>query len=155
MNSHSKVSGQHKKALSIINDLIRVNIDRITAYEKAAHEDKQMNVSAELRDVFYRMAVESRSYVNDLHAHVIRLGGAPVTQSTISGKLYLHWLNGKANFEGQTPDALLEDCLKGEESAQRIYQHALEEALPENVHQLVESQLWGLERAHKRLTAIS
>ncbi len=149
-----KISGQHKKTLSLLNDLIRINIDRITAYEKAAHEDK--NTDPEIRDAFYRMATESRSYVNDLHAQVIRIGGAPVTESTISGKLYLHWLNGKVNFEGETLTSILEACRMGEEAVQQAYRHALrpEEGLLENIHQLVESQLWSLERANEHLLTV-
>ena len=152
MDTHhsQKSSGRHKKALSILNDLIRINIDRITAYEKAAHEEKRTGEL--IKETFYRMATESRSYVNDLHAQVIRLGGAPVTQTTITGKLYLHWLNGKTNFDGETINELLADCGRGEETVQRIYQHALDTGeLPENIYQLVEGQLWSLQRGQQRL----
>jgi uncharacterized protein (TIGR02284 family) len=146
----TKIPRRHKKTLSVLNDLIRVNIDRITAYEKAAHEDQSPDLR--IRDVFYRMATESRSYVNDLHAEIIRLGGAPVTQTTITGKLYLHWLNGKVDFEGENMDSLLAACIQGEEIVQKIYQHALEEEeMPSTIHQLVEGQLWSLERAHQQL----
>jgi len=139
--------------LSVLNDLIRINIDRITAYEKAAHEDKSPDL--EIRDVFYRMATESRSYVNDLHAEIIRLGGAPVTQSTITGKFYLHWLNGKVNFDGENMDSLLAACIQGEEAVQWIYRHALEEEeIPSTIHQLIESQLWSLERAYQQLLGV-
>jgi uncharacterized protein (TIGR02284 family) len=146
----AKTSGQQNRALSVLNDLIRVNIDRITAYEKAAHEE--MSSGPEIRDVFYRLATESRSYVNDLHAEVIRMGGAPVTQSTIAGKLYLHWLNGKVNFDGETLDSLCAACAHGEVLMQQVYRHALDSgALPRNLQELVERQLWSLERAGERL----
>jgi uncharacterized protein (TIGR02284 family) len=147
----TKIPRRHRKTLSVLNDLIRVNIDRITAYEKAAHEDKCPD--PEVREAFYRMATESRSYVNDLHAEIIRLGGAPVTQSTIMGKLYLHWLNGKVDYDGESMESLLAACIKGEEAVQQIYEHALEEEeMPENIRQLVESQQWSLERAYQKLT---
>src|SRR6201986_632665 len=108
----TKIPRRHRKTLSVLNDLIRINIDRITAYEKAAHEDKSPDPV--IRDIFYRMATESRSYVNDLHAEVIRLGGAPVTQSTITGKLYLHWLNGKNSFDGPDTQGRLDACIAAE-----------------------------------------
>src|SRR6202012_6070610 len=93
-----KITGQSKKNLNTLSDLIRINIDRITAYEKASHD--AMTPEPEFREIFYRQATDSRSYVNILHAEVIRLGGAPVTQSTIKGKIYLHWLEGKHSYEG-------------------------------------------------------
>ena len=149
----AKTSGQQNRALSVLNDLIRVNIDRITAYEKAAHGDRSSG--QEIREVFYRLATDSRSYVNDLHAEVIRIGGAPVTQTTIAGKLYLHWLNGKVDFDGETLASLCEACAHGEELMQQIYRHALDAgALPRNLHELVEGQLWSLERARERLVAV-
>jgi uncharacterized protein (TIGR02284 family) len=152
MSPHSKVPGQHKKTLSVLNDLIRINIDRITAYEKAAHEE--IYTGPEIKEVFYRLATESRSYVNRLHAEIIRLGGAPVTQATITGKIYLHWLNGGRNFDGETPSALLAGCLSGEKAVQTAYRFALEneEPLPALINQLIENQLWALERAYKLLS---
>ena len=150
MGSSSNIAGQRKKGLSVLSDLIRVNIDRITAYEKAAHEERSSGL--EIRDVFYRLGTESRAYVNELHAEVIRMGGAPVTESTIAGKLYLRWLNGKVNFDGETLGELVASCVHGEEAMQQIYKYALESGvLPKNVYQLVEGQLWSLERAHGRL----
>jgi uncharacterized protein (TIGR02284 family) len=147
----TKVAGRHKKILHVLDDLIRINIDRITGYEKAAHEENL--AGPEPREVFYRLATESRSYVNELHAHVIRLGGSPVTQSTITGKIYLYWLGGKHRFEGPDIVSLLIACRESEEAVQQAYRQALEEYedLPPNIHDLVENQLWSLERAYRRL----
>jgi uncharacterized protein (TIGR02284 family) len=152
-----RVTGRHKKILHVLDDLIRINIDRITGYEKAAHEDSPVGspapLQADFRDLFYRLATESRSYVNELHAQVIRLGGAPVTQSTITGKIYLCWLNGRHRFDGTDSVALLSACRDSEDAIQQAYRQALDEGtlLPGNVHDLVESQLWSLERAYRRL----
>lgn len=126
-----------KKTLHVLKDLIRINIDRTAGFERASHEER--TPGPELRETFYRMAVESRSYVNDLHAKVIRMGGAPVTHATITGKIYLHWLESKQ--DGQ--------------AAERAYHQALDEHLPEELHQLIENQLWSLERAHQRLQQLT
>jgi uncharacterized protein (TIGR02284 family) len=143
----TKVTGRHKNILHLLDDLIRINIDRITGYEKAAHEENPA------REVFYRLATESRSYVNELHAQVIRLGGPPVTQSTITGKIYLYWLDGKHRFEGPDIVSLLTACRESEEAVQQAYRQALEEYedLPQDIHDLIENQLWSLERAYRRL----
>jgi uncharacterized protein (TIGR02284 family) len=145
----TKLYASGKRTLHVLNDLIRIHIDRITGFEKAAHEEK--TPEPELRDAFYRMAVEARSYVNDLHAKVIRLGGAPVTQATITGKIYLHWLEGQPQFDGETSAYRLAACCATCEAAQEAYHHALDEHLPDDLHQLIENQLWSLERGHQRL----
>jgi len=123
-----------KKTLQVLNDLIRINIDRIAGFEKAAHES--LTPAPDLRDAYYRMAVEGRAHVNALHAEVIRLGGAPVTQATISGKIYLHWLDTR---------------LPPGEAIETAYKQALNEGIPEKLHLLVETQLWSLERANQGL----
>jgi len=143
MKTHLYASG--KKTLQVLNDLIRINIDRITGFEKAAHEEATPD--RPLRDEFYRMAIEGRSNVNDLHARVIRLGGAPVTNGTVTGKIYLCWLETHPQFQGA--------CTAAGEATEAAYRHALEEQLPQELHELVENQLWALERANRRLAALA
>lgn len=142
-----RMTGRNKKILSILDDLIRINIDRITGYEKAAHDE----ADTEWRELFYRMATDSRSYVNNLHAEVIHLGGAPVTQATISGKIYLHWLEGHNSFEGTDLATRIDGSKEAEQAVQKAYHQALDEPeqLPPAVYQLVETQLWALERAYR------
>lgn len=149
-----KMSGQNKKTLNLLNDLIRINIDRITAYEKASHIE--ITPEPEIREVFYRLSTDSRAYVNTLHAEVIKLGGAPVTQSTISGKIYLHWLEGKHSFEGTDTPSRVDACIGAEEAIQKAYRQALDEqnSIPEPIYQLIENQLWALERAHQQLSGL-
>jgi len=141
-----------KKTLHVLNDLIRINIDRVAGFEKAAHGER--TTGSQLRDAFYRMAIEGRSYINDLHARVIRLGGAPVTQATITGKIYLQWLGGHNKLDGADAGSLLAACITAGEATEEAYHHALEEPLPQELHELVENQLWSLQRAHQRLHAI-
>ena len=139
-----------KPKLHILNDLIRINIDRIDGYEKASHDETTPEAKA--REIFYRLAIDSRAFVNVLHAEVIRLGGHPVSQSTIAGKIYLHWLEGRNNFEGEdTPDRIA-NCMAAESAIQKAYQQALDQPLPADIFRLVEYQLWGIERALQTLT---
>ena len=55
-------------AIETLNDLILINNDRITGYEKAAHQAKDLD--PEIKNVFHHMASESRKNVLDLHAEV-------------------------------------------------------------------------------------
>jgi uncharacterized protein (TIGR02284 family) len=136
-----------KKTLHVLDDLIRINIDRVAGFEKASHEEA--TPEPQLREAFYRMAVEARSFVNDLHACVIRLGGAPVTQATITGKIYLSWLEGKNRFDGPDDASRLAACRMAGAATEQAYHHALDENLPEELQRLLENQLWALERDHK------
>jgi uncharacterized protein (TIGR02284 family) len=150
----ARMTGRNKKILSILDDLIRINIDRITGYEKAAHEENTSD--PEWRSRFYRFATDSRSYVNNLHAEVIRLGGSPVTQATISGKIYLHWLEGRNRFEGTDFLSRLAACRGAEIAVQTAYHQALDEPehFPPALYELLETQLWALERAYQAFVTL-
>lgn len=148
----TNIHASERKTLRVLSDLIRINIDRITALEKAAHEEQTPD--PQLRDAFYRMAVEGRSNVNDLHAKVIRLGGTPVTHATITGKLYLHWLEAHPNFEGPDNSSQLAACIAAGQATEDSYHRALDEHLPQELHDLIESQLWTFERTHQHLAKL-
>jgi uncharacterized protein (TIGR02284 family) len=138
--------------IETLNDLIRINKDRIEGYEKESHEER--NADAEIRNAFYKMATESRSFVNDLHAEVLRLGGAPVSMTTISGKIYLFWLDMKANFlggyTGNDMYAILTACESGEDAMQAAYKEALVSGVdfPDNIEMLIERQYGALQKSH-------
>jgi uncharacterized protein (TIGR02284 family) len=99
-------------------------------------------------------STEGRSFVNDLHAEVLRLGGVPVSGSTISGKLYLYWLDRKAQFlggyTGNDAYSLLAAAEAGEDAVEKAYQQALSPGieLPENIERLIERQSFRLKRSH-------
>lgn len=139
--------------IETLNDLIRINKDRIEGYEKEAHEEK--NTDPEIRNTFYKLATESRSFVNDLHAEVLRLGGSPVSRTTISGKIYLFWLDLKANFlggyTGNDIYAILAACESGEDAVQSAYKEALGSGVdfPDNIGLLIERQSAALQESHE------
>jgi uncharacterized protein (TIGR02284 family) len=142
-----------EKVIEVLNDLIRINIDRIEGYEKEAHEEKTTDI--DLRNTFNKMATESRSFVNALHAEVLRLGGAPVSKTTISGKIYLYWLDTKANFMGGYTGndilSVLSVCESGEDAVQTAYNEALESGIefPDNIQGLIERQHFALKASHE------
>ena len=143
---------KNEETIEVLNDLIRINNDRVTGYEKAASQENQPE--PDIRNLFYTLSTESRSFVNDLHAEVLRLGGVPVSGTTISGKIYLFWLDTKAGFMGGYTNndtySLLTAAETGEDAVQQAYRHALESAveLPENISRLIEKQALRLRRAH-------
>lgn len=135
------------KAIEVLNDLIRINIDRVAGYEKATHEEK--GVDPGVRNIFYKMAMESRSYINELHAEVLHLGGAPVEKNTIRGRIYQFWLDLKADFLGKNTQSLLVASEIGEAAIQKSYQQALDMLvdMPYNIISLIRDQQMALRRA--------
>jgi rubrerythrin len=64
-----------EQVIEVLNDLILINNDRISGYEKAAYEirDKRPN----MQELFLGLANESRGHFRDLHAKVLQMGVGP------------------------------------------------------------------------------
>ena len=134
--------------ITVLNDLIRINNDRIAGYEKAADEARDIDV--DLRTIFSRMTEESRQYAAELTQEVVKLGGDPATGTTNSGKIYRVWLDVKATFSGKNRQAVLENCEYGEDAAQKAYDSALKSdaEMSADIRQLITNQKSSLKTSH-------
>jgi uncharacterized protein (TIGR02284 family) len=132
----------------VLNDLIRINNDRIEGYKRAIKEADDSDV--DLKAIFSRMEDESRQYLSELTREVVKLGGEPAEGTTASGKIYRAWMDVKATFTGSDRAAVLASCEFGEDAAQKAYQEALttDEALTTEVRQLIANQQASLKVSH-------
>jgi len=112
-----------EKVTNILNDLIRINHDRVVGYEKAIEELKAED--ADLKALFQRYINESRQYAQELTQEVTRLGGDPADGTTNSGKIYRVWMDLKAAIAGKDRKTILDNCEFGEDAAQKAYDLAL------------------------------
>ena len=114
---------ENEKVVGVLNDLIRINHDRVVGYEKAVDELKDED--ADLRTLFQRYITESRQYGQELTSEVTRLGGDPADGTTNSGKIYRVWMDLKAAVTGHDRKTVLNNCEFGEDAAQKAYDTAL------------------------------
>jgi uncharacterized protein (TIGR02284 family) len=141
----------NEQTAEVLNDLIRINNDRIKGYEKAAGETKEKDT--DLQAIFRQMAAESRSYVNDLKEYVNISDTDPATSTTTAGKIYRAWMDVKATFTGKDRKAILASCEYGEDAAQKAYETALssDAELTAEIRQLIMDQKASLKRSHDRI----
>jgi uncharacterized protein (TIGR02284 family) len=141
----------NEKTAEVLNDLIRINNDRIEGYEKAAEETNAKD--ADLQAIFLQMAAESRSFVTDLSKHVAVSGKKPATDTTLGGKIYRAWMDVKAAFSGKDRKSILSSCEYGEDAAQKAYETALssDAELPAEIRQLIMDQKTTLRRSHDQI----
>lgn len=138
----------NNELVEVLNDLIRINNDRIRGYEKAGDEARDIDV--DLRSVFNRMAEESRQYAAELTQEVVKLGGEPASGTTNAGKIYRVWMDIKATFTGNSRQAVLENCEYGEDATQKAYETALksESEMSADIRQLITNQKSSLKTSH-------
>jgi uncharacterized protein (TIGR02284 family) len=115
-----------EKAVDVINDLIKINNDRVAGFEKAGTDIE--GDSHDLVTVFNKLAGESQQYVVELTGIAQQYGEAADGTST-SGDLHRAWIDIKATFTGSDLLAILNECERGEDAAKSAYRDAL---APEN-----------------------
>ncbi|MEO5942969.1 MAG: PA2169 family four-helix-bundle protein [Ferruginibacter sp.] len=138
----------NEKLNEVLNDLVRINNDRITGYEKAADETK--DIELDLKAIFHKMADESRRYVSELNSEITKYGGEPAEGTTGAGKIYRVWMDLKATFTGHDRQSALESCEFGEDAAQKAYKEALasDAEISADTRQMITSQQASLKSSH-------
>ena len=146
---------ENGKLAGLLNDLVRINNDRVAGYQKAIDELKAED--ADLKVLFERYILESIQCVADLGPEVIKNGGTPVEGTTNSGKVYRVWMDLKATFTGKGRKAVLENCIHGEDAAQKAYDLALNsgtELTPE-LREMIVIQKALLRKSHDEVKRLS
>lgn len=145
---------QTKEAtVEILNDLIKINNDRIAGYERAGKEINDLDV--DLKAVFEGMVQESHNYKQELMNKINEIGDANAAKevdddSTTSGKIYRAWMDIKSMFIGSGRKTVLESCEFGEDAWRRAYKSAMEanDMLDEGVASLVRKQYDSQKQSH-------
>jgi uncharacterized protein (TIGR02284 family) len=142
----------NSETTDILNDLIKINNDRIEGYEKAIKDSQTDTVYDEL---FNRMIQQSRIIRQELSSEIRRMGGESETDSTTnSGKIYRAWMDVKSAFTGKSEKSALELCEFGEDAAQKAYEEALSsEDIPIETRELLLRQKNELKESHDIIKA--
>jgi uncharacterized protein (TIGR02284 family) len=137
-----------------LNDLIRINNDRIEGYSKAAAQAKDQD----LQSLFSQFSQQSRQFANELRGMVNSRYGSEdndkqvTDETTASGKIYRTWMDVKDKFAGGNRKSVLSSCEFGEDAAQKAYKLALEdEELSPDVRSVIERQKADLLDAHNQV----
>lgn len=135
-----------EKVSEVLNDLLKINNDRIAGYEKAAGEAKE----DDLKELFHEMADGSKKITNSLRIEINKLGGdAKVGSTTNSGKIYRVWMDVKATFNGKDREGILKACEYGEDAAQSAYKSAIDgDDLRGNLRDMIMEQKVSLKISH-------
>lgn len=132
----------------VLNDLIRINNDRVTGYSKAAAQANEND----LQSLFSQLAQQSRQFATELRSLITDPDKDVTDETTTAGKIYRAWMDVKATFGGDTRKGVLASCEFGEDAAQKAYKEALEEDdLSPDVRAIIESQKATLREAHDRI----
>lgn len=150
----STVMIKNEEIVEELNDLVRINNDRIQGYEKAVED----NEDSQLDDLFRHYIVQSQSFRSQLADHIVRIEGSGVTDATttdVSSKIHRAWIDIKAAVTGKDRDTVLSSVEFGENAALEAYRDAIEnEHIPAYIKEDLMKQLSQLEEAYQRIKAL-
>ncbi|MEP6737426.1 MAG: PA2169 family four-helix-bundle protein [Chryseolinea sp.] len=148
MKASKNSSKENSDIIDVLNDLIRINRDRIVGYEKASENLEEGD--AILRTLFNQLSEESEKLKEELSGQVVVLGGEPAEDTTTSGKIYRAWMEVKDTFASDDAKSALEACEYGEDAAQKAYAEALEDStnFPKNIREMIKDQKGLLKISH-------
>ena len=139
-----------KETAGVLDDLIKINNDRIEGYEKALKDLKPEDNDLQL--IFLKAIDQSRSIRMVLGKEIQTLGQDMPTGTSGSGAIHRAWLELKATFTGHNRHSILASCEFGEDAAQKAYETALKsEHLPEYLARIVLEEKEQLKEVHDHI----
>lgn len=123
--------------LVILNDLLRINTDRVERYKKAGYDTGD----SELKSIFYLIADESRKNITDINKLILRYYDTVRVQRPVyGGKIYRDWNDVRSKFSGTLRNNLLNSFEFGEMAAMAAYTMAKVDSSNAVVLELVNRQ---------------
>jgi uncharacterized protein (TIGR02284 family) len=142
-----------ENTIDVLNDLIRINNDRIEGYTKAEKETEKGN--ADLISTFQEMISQSNENVKDLRALIMKYNGTVATGTTALGQIYRAWMDVKDSLSTNERKTVLSACEFGEDAAQKAYRKALDEnGLGEEARSLIALQKNRLHDSHDLIKSL-
>jgi uncharacterized protein (TIGR02284 family) len=138
-------------AISTLNNLIETCKDGQNGFEAAAEGVK----NSDLKTLFRTYSHQRAEFAGELQREVKRLGGDAERTGSFAATLHRGWINIKAAVTGEDEAAVISECERGEDSAVRNYEDALnDEHLPADLRSIVERQFIQIKEAHDRIRAL-
>lgn len=128
----------NNKQISALNKLITALYDGEKGYKEAAEE-----VDIPLLATRFRTFAQQRyDFGHELKPFITQMGGEVDKGSSTTAAIHRVWMDLKSALSTNDEEAILRECVRGEESAVETYQEVLlEESLPVSVRAVITNQL--------------
>jgi uncharacterized protein (TIGR02284 family) len=139
-----------EKVISILNGLIETCKDGEQGFSTAA-EGLQ---DPPARSLFQQYSRQRGEMARELQAEVRRLGGDPEKSGSLAGAAHRGWINIKSLVTGKDENAIVAEAERGEDSAKKMYEEALQQPLFTQTLALVREQSMKVHNAHDRVRSL-
>ncbi len=144
----------NKEIVDDLNDLVKINNDRMQGYEKAIEDTED----SQLDDLFRHYVIQSQNFRSQLAEHIVRIDGLAVSDATttdVSSKLHRAWIDIKSALTGKDRDSVLSSVEFGESAAVEAYEDAIEnDNIPAYIKEDLQKQLSELKASHAKIKSM-
>lgn len=142
--------GSVGQTASTLNQLIKICKDGESGFLAAAGAVEDFN----LRRLFESYSQQRAEFAAELQLEVHRLAEDPVDSGHVTAALHRTWIDIKGGITGRDEGAIISECERGEDTAVRDYQEALDAKLPADLRVIVERQFLLIKEAHDQIRSL-
>ncbi|GAB4022239.1 ferritin-like domain-containing protein [Spirosoma koreense] len=144
----------NKEIVEDLNDLVKINNDRINGYEDAIKD----NEDAQLNELFRHMILQSEQFRSQLADHIVRIDGSAVPDidtTDLTSKLHRAWIDIKSAVTGKNRSTILSSVEFGENAAVGAYEDAIaKDHIPAYIKEDLQKQLTELKGAYDKIKGL-
>ena len=144
----------NKEIVDDLNDLVKINNDRIHGYEESIKDSKD----TQLNDLFRHMIIQSEQFRSQLADHIVRIDGTAVADfdsTDLTSQLHRAWIDIKTAVTGKDRSTILSSVEFGENAAVEAYEDAIsKDHIPAYVKEDLQKQLSELRVAYDKVKTL-
>jgi uncharacterized protein (TIGR02284 family) len=142
---------QNKENISTLNGLMETLKDGEEGFKQAAESVTDL----QLKSLFNEYSRQRARFTKALQTQVQSLGESrSEMSSSAAGALHRAWINLKSAVTSGDDHAILSECERGEDSAVKEYEKALNDDLSPSLREIVSSQYSEVKNAHDRVRTL-
>lgn len=140
-----------KKSVKKLNELLEKSYDAKKGYTEAADDVKD----PALKNYFREKAAKRTAFAGELSSEVRTLGGDPKTSGSAAGGLHRVWMDLKSSLSGNSEEAILEECIRGDKASVKNYQEVLDnEHVNESSKTIIRKEKANIEQTLDRIKSM-
>ena len=133
--------------IAILNDLIATCKDGEAGFQACADGVGNPQLTSFFEDAARRCAEGAAQ----LQAKIRELGGDPERSFSMLPAAHRGWMDARSALSGMDDRAILTECERGEDYAEKAYVSALKENLPADVRSLIAKQFRVVKQNHEQV----
>jgi uncharacterized protein (TIGR02284 family) len=130
----------YKELTNDLNKILARNYDAINGYKNAADNIKNKALKAFFED----QVLERLKFSQELEYEIQMYGQEVVGSGSMEASLHRAWMDLKTALSKNNDEAVVEECIRGEEAACQDYQDIINNGLPTH------GSLYNILKSHKR-----